>query len=32
VSLLFTRDDLERLAEPARFERARRLAGTIDDL
>jgi hypothetical protein len=32
VSLLFTRNDLERLAEPARFERARRLAGTIDDL
>jgi hypothetical protein len=32
VSLLFTRNDLERLAEPAWFERARRLAGTIHDL
>jgi hypothetical protein len=32
VSLLFTRNDPQRLAEPARFERARQLAGTIDDL
>jgi uncharacterized Zn finger protein len=32
VSLLFTRNELQRLAAPEQFERARQLAGTIDDL
>jgi hypothetical protein len=32
VNFLFTRQDLQRLVEPARFERRRMLAETIDDL
>jgi uncharacterized Zn finger protein len=32
VSLLFTRNELQHLSDPARFELARQLAGTIDDL
>lgn len=32
MKLLFARKDLQRLVEPARFERGRLLAGTIKDL
>ena len=32
MNFLFTRQDLQRLVEPARFERGRMLAETIDDL
>lgn len=32
MNFLFTRQDLQRLVEPARFERRRMLAETIDDL
>ena len=32
MNFLFTRQDLQRLVEPARFERGRMLADTIEDL